>query len=169
MSFGSFIRIERQLSGRDYYCRYGITGEVFLVHVEPEFGGEVEERYAEEEEEETGKEPGRNGCPFRCRNPEGEGFSCAIYPTRPKVCRKFRCYRMLIYHTASQELRGKIIGNAELRTQDTSLAAIWREWIASLPRPVAGGGAGSASDDREWIGRVTAILAAHGYRGEPVD
>ena len=32
-SFGEFIRIERQLTERDYYCRYGITNDLVLVHV----------------------------------------------------------------------------------------------------------------------------------------
>jgi hypothetical protein len=29
-SFGEFIRVERRLTGRDYYCRFGITNELFL-------------------------------------------------------------------------------------------------------------------------------------------
>ncbi len=30
-SFGEFVKIERQASDRDYYCRYGITNEIFPV------------------------------------------------------------------------------------------------------------------------------------------
>jgi len=33
-SFGAFIKIERQLTSRDYYCRYGIKNDLFLAHIE---------------------------------------------------------------------------------------------------------------------------------------
>jgi hypothetical protein len=38
-SFGEFIKVERQITGHDYFCRYGITNELFPVHVLPEFSG----------------------------------------------------------------------------------------------------------------------------------
>ena len=44
-SFGEFIGIERQINGRDYYIRYGITNELFPVHVQPEFADEIEEDF----------------------------------------------------------------------------------------------------------------------------
>jgi len=46
-SFGAFITIERQLSSRDYYCRFGITREVFLAHIEPEYADAIAEKYEE--------------------------------------------------------------------------------------------------------------------------
>ena len=36
-SFGAFIKIVRQLTSRDYYCRYGIKNELFLVHIEGDY------------------------------------------------------------------------------------------------------------------------------------
>lgn len=193
MSFGEFIKIERQLTGRDFYCRFGITNEIFLVHVQPEFADEIGERFLEQDEK--GKEPARKGCVFLCKNPEGKGFACAIYPTRPNICREFKCYRMLIHHKPSGEVRGRVIGINELRTQDEILAAIWKEKIAALPHPIhsregavphshAPGAAPanghdshisahihgiSHPDDHEWVNNVVTILAAHGYHGEPVE
>lgn len=193
-SFGEFIRIERQISGRDYFCRYGITDELFQVHVLPEFADEIEEDL----EEMGGKDtPGSHkGCIFMRKNPEGKGFACAIYPTRPTICREFLCYRMLIHHPASGEIRGKVIGINELRTHDEILTAIWNEKIAALPHPFeihhdvvqhshAPGtqaavhghdshitahlkGLGHA-DDHEWVANVLTILASHGYHGDPVE
>jgi len=55
-SFGEFIKIERQLTDRDYYCRYGITGEIFPVHVQPEFADEIEEEF-------LGSDPKKPGYP----------------------------------------------------------------------------------------------------------
>jgi len=186
-SFGEFIRIERQLTSRDYYCRYGITNELFFVHVQPEFADEIAGEF---EEPGRGNGSDRNGCIFSFRNPAGLGFACAIYPTRPSVCREFRCYRMLIRYPVNGEVRGKVIWINELRTKDPVLMEIWAGKIAPLPHPVHGGhtqahhahapgapaphghdahlhGTGH-TDDREWLNNVITILAAHGYHGDPV-
>ena len=192
-SFGEFIHIERQVTDRDYFCRYGITGELFQVHVQPEFADEIDEEFEESE----GKilQDSHKGCIFMRRNPAGRGFACAIYPTRPTICREFLCYRMLIHHPDSGEVRGRIIGINELKTSDIVLAALWNEKIASLPHPFEthhdsvqhshGPGAQAAhghespisahinglghADDHEWEANVLAVLASHGYRGDPVE
>ena len=192
-SFGEFITIERQLTDRDYYCRYGITGEIFPVHVLPGFADDVEEEFAEPSPQATASP--HKGCIFMKKDPEGKGFACAIYPSRPTVCREFRCYRMLIYDPSSGEIRGKVIGINELRTHDQNLAAIWKEKIARLPHPLNGNntptghapvsGAHSThghdshihahihdpghTEDKEWLSAVIGVLAEHGYHGEPVD
>jgi Fe-S-cluster containining protein len=191
-SFGEFIRIERQITERDYFCRYGITNELFQVHVQHEFADEIEEEF-----EETGGKPTatQKSCTFMRKNPEGKGFACAIYATRPTICREFLCYRMLIHHPESGEVRGKIIGINELRTHDEVLTRIWNEKIAVLPHPfetkhdsvqhshgpgaqVAHGheshlhahvnGLGHA-DDHEWVANVLVVLSSHGYKGDPVE
>ena len=175
-SFGEFITIERQLSGSDYYCRYGITNEIFPVHVQREFAGEIDEEFTEYG---SAGGSGRRGCIFLRKNPEGTGFACAVYVTRPPVCREFRCYRLLIYQASSGELRGKVVGRGDLKTCDGNLKTIWDEEIANLPHPSSpvrarAGGAPHVYDtvqdpgDGEWVTTVLAILAAHGYRGEPV-
>jgi hypothetical protein len=193
-SFGEFIRIERQLTERDYYCRYGVTNELFLVHVQPEFADEISDEFADRDE--SGKQPAKKGCIFMQKNPAGAGFACAIYPTRPSICREFRCYRMLIHHHASGELRGKVIGINELRTQDEILFAIWKEKIAQLPHPIETPHAqvphsGTTpdttvacghdthiqahihglqhTDDRAWVNNVVTVLAAYGYHADPVE
>ena len=192
-SFGEFIKIERQLTDRDYYCRYGITNEIFPVHVQPEFAEEIEEAFTESNPKETGT--ARKSCIFMRKNPEGKGFACAIYPTRPTICREFRCYRMLIHHPSSGEIRGKVIGINELRTQDQDLVAIWDEKIAPMPHPfnshtsstghvhIPGTRAAHGHDshihthihdleqteDTEWVSAVITILREHGYHGDPVE
>lgn len=156
-SFGAFIRIERQLTGRDYYCRYGITNEVFMAHVRPEFADEIEGEFLASDQHESGHV--QKGCIFSRKNREGNGFACAIYETRPVICRDFRCYRMLIYRGAEKEPCGRVIGTSELRTHDEALAALWKEQVAGINNPAYG-------TDRE--NTITRILAAHGYRGDPV-
>ena len=189
-SFGEFIRVERQISSRDYFCRYGITNELFPVHVQPEFAEEIEEDF----EEISGgcTLAPQNGCLFMRKDPGGRGFACAIYPTRPAICREFICYRMLIYHRASGEVRGRVIGAGEIRTTDEALKTLWDGKIADLPyesRPAAvqhphsPGMRGQSNTvqnpaypvsrgktgDPAWVAGVLSVLESHGYRGDPVE
>ncbi len=192
-SFGEFIHVERQITAHDYFCRYTITNELFQAHVLPEFADEFADAW--EEMQEDGKDIRHKGCVFTKKNPEGPGFICISYPSRPTICREFLCYRMLINHRETGELRGKLIGINELRTQDEVLAAIWKEKIAPLPHPFESNhqkvphshapGAEKShghdshilahmyglehADDRDWIGNVKTVLAAHGYTGDPVE
>lgn len=159
-SFGSFISLERQLNDRDYYCRYSLTRDLFPVHVNREYADEVSDRYSRQSTTSTSpKKP----CPFLCRKPDGEGFDCAIYDSRPPVCREFRCYRMLVYGRENQ-LIGKVIGAGEISTPDDTLARLWKEEIALLSHAHPPGG-----NDPAWVKKVTAILAAHAFRGDAVE
>lgn len=159
-SFGEFIRIERKLTDRDYYCRYGITNDLVLVHVQPEYADAVSVTYSEQKPKSENLE---KKCTFLQKNPDGNGFVCTIYPTRPPVCREFRCYRMLI-HTSGGILAGKVIGQNEIRTTDETLATIWKEHIFPLPHSHKPG-----EPDPGWTTNVIAILSQHGYRGDPVE
>jgi len=159
-SFGEFIKIERKLTDRDYYCRYGITNDLFLVHVQPEYAKEISGSYSEQK---PGSENPEKKCPFLQKNPGGNGFVCTIYPTRPPVCREFRCYRMLI-HNSKGELVGKVIGESEIRTADETLSTIWKEHIAHIPHNHK-----PNTSDAGWMTKVMVILGQHGYRGDPVE
>jgi hypothetical protein len=149
-SFGDFIKIERQLTNRDYYCRDGIKNELFLVHIERDYADSPPLGPIEGKSE--------KGCPFMRKDPAGKGIACAIYTTRPRICREFRCYRMLIQHPDGHEC-GRIMGRNDLKTTDETLERIWKELIAPLPH----------HDDTCWEKSVIAALAAHGYRGEAVE
>jgi Fe-S-cluster containining protein len=158
-SFGSFITIERQLNDRDYYCRYSLTGDVFPVHVDMDYADDVAERSQADAGAPSGKWP----CPFVCHEHGGAGFICSVYPTRPPVCRSFRCYRMLIYDRNGHSI-GKVIGAGEIRTSDEELARLWKEKIAVIPHAHPTG-----ANDPAWVTKVTGILTEHGYRGDPVE
>lgn len=184
MSFGKLIRIERQVTGQDYFCRDTTTGELFRVHVLPAFADEIEDEF---EEMHGGTQGSPKGCIFLKKDPGGSGYTCAVYPDRPRICRNFTCYRMLISHEESGEVRGRVIGSRELKTEDARLQEIWKNEIAGLafpppphrePSPNNSGGGSqlhariagtAAADDREWIRRVLDILASHGYKGDPVE
>jgi Fe-S-cluster containining protein len=155
-SLGVYIRIERQISEQDYYCKNTITGEVFPVHVAPEFAEEVDEDFI------SGATGSRPGCIFLRRNPAGPGQVCAIYATRPLLCREFRCYHMVIFNS-SGEPAGRMVGRADVQTADPVLARIWNDEVKTLPCPA------TPCSDPVWLDRVRAILAGHGYLVEIVD
>ena len=159
-SFGEFIRIERKLTERDYYCRYGITNDVVLVHVQPEYADAVSVSLSEQK---TGSDTPEKKCSFLQKNPDGNGFVCTIYPTRPPVCREFRCYRMLIHNSEGKPV-GRVIGQNEIRTADETLATIWKEHISHLPHSQK-----PNEPDPGWTTNVLAILGQHGYHGDPVE
>jgi len=150
-SFGEFIKIERQLSDRDYYCLYEIKNELFLAHIEGDYVdspplGSIEGKPVK-------------GCPFMRNDPAGKGIACAIYATRPRICRDFRCYRMVLLNHDGHEC-GRIMGRNDLKTTDETLERIWKERIAPLlPN----------HDDSRWENAVIDALAVPGYSGEPVE
>jgi len=187
-SFGEFIKIERQVDDRNYFCRYGITDEIFPVHVHPEWADEIDEEFMNS----SANDPNSAGkkCIFSRKKQGHPGYACAIYETRPTICRDFKCYRMLIHHRMTCELRGRVMGINELRTHDEILDAVWREKIAHLPHPIhamhPGGDKvhghdshlrlhlldiehGDHGDDHEWLSSVMEVLSAHGYNGDPIE
>lgn len=172
-NFGAFITAERQLDSRHYYCRYGITGEIFPVSVEPEYADAVADAY--EERSEAGKKtPGTAACIFLQKKADSNGYACAVYASRPTVCRNFRCYRMLIFREGDDKPAGTMVGKHDLRSEDEVLKALWKEKIAPLPPCPSPIGTSrdlhdSRPDDRAWMYNVLSILAAHGYRGDPVE
>jgi len=149
-SFGAFIKIERKISDRDFYCRYGITNELFPVHVSAEYADVFARTLP------TDVIP--NACPFLRKGREGTGCVCTVYPTRPRQCRDFRCYHMII-QTAGGEVCGKVKGRSDLKTTDENLAKLWKEEVEPISR----------NDPAAWMRAVTSLLAAHGYRAEPVE
>ena len=120
------------------------------------FAGEIDEDFT------SGTAGSRQGCIFLRRNPAGPGFVCAIYPTRPRLCREFRCYHMVIFN-ARGEPAGRMVGRADIRTADPVLARIWNDEVKPLPSPT------TPRSDPAWLERVCAILTAHGYREEAVE
>ncbi len=151
-SLGRHIRIERQLNERDYYCRNNLDRTVFPVCVDAEYREEIAEDY------ENRSVPGDAPCIFLRKNRSGEGSVCAVYASRPNVCREFRCYRILI-RDPDGTLRGKVVGKHTLRTEDRVLEGLWTRYLEQVP----------FRDTREWSEGILRMLGEHGYRAETAD
>lgn len=153
---GPLIMIERQLSDRDYYCRCKIDNTLFSARVDPAYCEEIDDAF------ETGQDPDggpeKKPCVFLRKNQQGEGNICAIYSTRPKVCRDFFCYRMIIYNPEGT-VCGRVIGKNTIQTEDAGLEKIWVGLVATIPY----------GDPAVWVKNVTEILAENGYRADAVE
>jgi Fe-S-cluster containining protein len=156
VSLGQSVIIERQLNDRDYYCRSKIDNAVFPVQVDTAFQEEIAEEYLAGETARSG--PEKKPCVFLRQDPAGGGACCAIYATRPAVCRNFQCYHTLIINRDG-EVCGRVIGKNTLRTDDPVLQNLWDNLVAPAP----------CSDAAGWTGWVREILAGSGYRAEMVE
>jgi Fe-S-cluster containining protein len=155
VSLGPHIIVERQLNDRDYYCRSVIDNVIFHAHVDPEYREEIADEF------ETGDAfygPEKKTCRFLRKNHNGNGTVCVNYEARPKVCRDFRCYRMLI-RTREGIICGRVIGKNTILTEDPALQKLWNEHVASFPY----------GDFTAWTKNVAGILAEHGYCADPIE
>jgi Fe-S-cluster containining protein len=139
------------MGSRDYYCRLDIGKEIFPAHVE----GEYAERSGDHSAKPAEDSP---GCPFLRNDAEGKGFVCTIYATRPRICREFRCYRMIIRTRDGIEI-GRVKGRRDLSAADEPLRKVWDTKI----KPI------SAADDNVWLKQVSAALVRAGYLTEICD
>ena len=156
VSLGRYITIERQLNDRDYYCRSMIDNAIFLAHVDPKYVEEIADEFETGNTHHSG--PEKKTCRFLRKNPEEEETVCAVYATRPKVCRDFLCYRMLI-RTREGTICGRVIGKNTIRTEDVALEKLWNGKIATI----------SYGHPAAWTKKVAGILAEHGYCADPVE
>jgi len=136
---GSQFVIERRLGPKDCYCRFQLTGERALVHLEPGFSLPDED------------EPAAAGtCPFLQK---GEGGAvCAVYATRPRWCRDYQCIAIQIADALGRPI-GRVSGRRSLSTDNPNLQDCWDEQIRPLQIP----------DDRAWQRLVGTLLRRAGF------
>jgi Fe-S-cluster containining protein len=156
LGLGTLMTVERQLNERDYYCRSKIDNAIFLAHVDPAYSEEIADEFLGEDSVHSG--PGKKPCIFLRKNRTGGENCCAIYSTLPKVCRDFRCYRMLI-SDPDGKVCGRVIGKNTLVTEDAVLKGLWRDRLSSVPY----------ANSAVWNEKVSAVLAERGYRADVVE
>jgi hypothetical protein len=145
MNFGELIRVERELSDIEFYCRFLITNEVFRARVMPEW----REIFADTSE--VGANPA--WCRFLRRSPDGSGFVCTVHDSNASICREFRCCLMRIYDRTGMQA-GKVGGNRSLISGDENLMRFFREQVAGI----------EGSSLKDWLGKAGKALSSAGYR-----
>jgi hypothetical protein len=145
MNFGELIRVERELSDSEFFCRFLITNEVFRARVMPEW----RELFADTAEVDA--HPA--WCRFLRRSPDGSGFVCTVHDSNATICREFRCCLMRIYDRTGRQV-GKIGGNRSLISQDEDLARFFREHVMVI----------GDSSMKDWLAKAGKALTSAGYR-----
>ncbi|MDD1662666.1 MAG: YkgJ family cysteine cluster protein [Methanomicrobiales archaeon] len=145
MNFGELIRIERELSDIEFYCRFLVTNELFRARVMPEW------RDAFADTAEVDAHPA--WCRFLRRMPDGRRFVCTIHDSNASICRDFRCCVMRIYDGSGAQV-GKIGGNRSLITEDEDLKELFREQVMNQ----------KAGSLKEWLARAAQVISSAGYR-----
>ena len=113
-SLGPHIKVERRISEQDLFCRCMITGELFPAHVRRDL---LDRQRIRDREHHPGE------CPFLLPD-DASVCVCSIYETRPRICRSFVCYTMLIFDRDNREV-GKVKGRRSLESTDLHLVALW--------------------------------------------
>ena len=147
-SMGRHIRVERKMGERDFYCREMVSGSFFVAHIEPSAFAAFSKK-GDSGQDET-------SCIFQV--PDAQGYSCAIYATRPVTCRNFRCCRMRIFDRHGV-IAGTVKGRRSFSPISPELEKLWNEHV----RPI------QADDDKEWDRNVQEVLLASGYSVEIFD
>jgi len=145
MNFGELIRIEREVSDIEFYCRFLVTNELFRARVSPEW------REAFADTAEVDAHPG--WCRFLRREPGRKGFICTVHDTNASICRDFRCCVMRIYDRAGTQV-GKIGGNRSIFSENEELKQIFRDRVMDL----------KAGSIRDWLTKAAEVLSSAGYR-----
>jgi len=145
MNFGELIRIEREVSDIEFYCRFLVTNEIFRARVMPEW------REAFSDTAEVDAHPG--WCRFLRRAPGGKGFVCTVHDSNASICKDFRCCVMRIYDRTGTQV-GKIGGNRSLFSEDEDLKRVFREQVMDL----------TADSTKLWLAKAAAALSSAGYR-----
>jgi hypothetical protein len=145
MNFGELIRVERELSDIEFFCRFLITNEVFRARVMPEW------RDAFSDTSDVDAHPA--WCRFLRRSPDGRGYVCTVHDSNASICRDFRCCVMRISDGTGRQV-GKIGGNRSMISEDEDLLEVFRERVLLV----------ESSSLKEWLTRTGQILSSSGYR-----
>jgi uncharacterized protein len=140
---GKHITIERKLGERDYYCRDRITGNLVMARVEAPYTPYFRQKTDENSDR----------CFFLISTPEG--YTCAVYSTRPLSCRNFRCCHMRIF-LPDGAVAGTVKGRRSLSTDNTDLIRVWDDSVRDL----------RIENDGQWDNEVVERLKSAGYRVE---
>jgi hypothetical protein len=147
MALGRHVKLERQISDRESYCRFLLTGELFLANIQPVH----RELFAGHDDTQPG------WCPF-LRRERGDVFVCCCYPSRPAFCRSFRCATARILDRTGNPA-GTIKGRRSLETSDPVLREVWDRSIAGIV----------AKTDVDWLEQAGFLIWRSGYRIEPLE
>jgi uncharacterized protein len=142
---GEIIEIKERAAPRKFQIRYTNTGEEQEVMIDTD----KEDLFSARD---TGT-PHRLECPFLREKSPGTRV-CMIHNSRPELCRRYSCFRVLVCDESGNRLGLVWDASRYFTTTDPILREIWNREIAG----------NEISDETEWEDFVGQVLTSEGYR-----
>ena len=142
---GEIIGIEEQTGSFSFRICFAPTGERREVTIDHE-----KERLFSSQDIQKIRP---RACPFLCESSSGE-IICSVHATRPEICRRYACFRILILDHEGRRIGRVADGNRYFISGDPALNDLWRRKIAGS----------CISDETLWEDHAERIFSEAGYR-----
>ncbi len=142
---GDVIGIRERTGPFEFLIWYKITGEERRVWIDPD----KKDLYLAQD---IGKSRPM-ACPFLRERSSGSAI-CTVHYTRPDLCRRYACFRILVLGPEGERLGRVIEGSRYFTTTDPELRALWEREIAGVEIP----------DEEVFEEYVERVLSGAGYR-----
>lgn len=144
-SMGEIIEIHEDLDSGIFRIGFSVTGEERIVSVDPE------KRVLFHTTEIRTSRPG--ACPF-LRESGNKKFVCSVHMSRPELCRRYSCYRILVLDCCDNRMGRVNYASRYFTTTDANLRSLWNQEIAGV----------EILEEACWEEHVEQILTNAGYR-----
>lgn len=142
---GEIIEIREVLDPGSFRIGFSVTGEERIVSVDPE--------KRELFQVQGIKTLRPMACPF-LRKAGNKKFVCSVHKSRPELCRRYSCYRILVLDSQENRIGRVTDASRYFTTADADLRRIWNREIAGAVIP----------DEETWEEHVEQTFTRAGYR-----
>jgi Fe-S-cluster containining protein len=142
---GDIIGIEDRIDPMRFRIRFSVTGEEQMVTVDPDWVGLFRSQ-------DIGQiRP--MACPFLMFREPGHAC-CTVHNSRPDLCRRYTCFRVLILDGQGNHIGRVQDGSRFFSTMNTELRKLWQDKIEGVDIP----------DEAAWETHVADVFSRAGYR-----
>jgi Fe-S-cluster containining protein len=142
---GEVIEIRQQTGPSAFRIGFTVTGEERMVAIDPDrqvlwSGQDIRMKHPV-------------ACPF-LREEETGAVICTVHNSRPDLCRRYSCFRILVLDSEGKKIGRVMDGTRYFISPDAGLKKTWDRECSKV----------DILDDACWEETVGARLAAAGYR-----
>jgi len=144
-SMGEIIEILEDLGTGSFRIGFTVTGEERIVSIDPE-----KQELFHKQKIQTLRPM---ACPF-LRESGTNKFVCSVHTSRPGLCRRYSCYRILVMDLQGQRVGKVADASRNLTTTNDNLRKLWNREIADV----------AIMGEDDWEIHVEHTLTRRGYR-----
>ncbi len=141
---GEIIEILEELDSGSYRIGFSVTREERVVSVDPD------KRELFHFPDDKSLMP--MACPFLL-NAGNKKYLCAVHTSRPELCRRYFCYRLLVLDSQERTVGRVTDASRYFITEDADLRRLWNREIAGV----------TIMDEKCWEKHVEQTLIQSGY------